>query len=170
MSKKLKTLHDLLVEQVRDLYYAEKHILKALPKMAKKADSQELRAAFESHQEQTEQHVARLEEVFKKLDLTPRGKTCPAMDGLIEEGKEIMQEEMDPNVMDAALIAAAQKVEHYEIASYGCIRTYARLLGYDDIQSILQETLDEEGATDKKLTRIADTLNVEALEPEPGEE
>jgi ferritin-like metal-binding protein YciE len=163
MSKKMKTLKDLLTEQVKDLYYAEKQILKALPKMIKKASSAELKAAFEGHLEETEVQVERLEKVFEMLDLPARGKTCPAIDGIIEEGKELMQEEAEPPVMDAGLIAAAQKVEHYEIASYGCVRTYANLLGLNKISELLQETLDEEGATDHKLTAIAENINMDAM-------
>jgi ferritin-like metal-binding protein YciE len=161
---KMKSLQDLFVEQLRDLYYAEKQIIKALPKMAKKATSGELKKAFETHLHETEDQVERLERVFEKLEMTARGKTCPAMDGLIDEGKEIMTEDAEPSVMDAGLIAAAQKVEHYEIASYGTLRTYAKMLGYNKIADLLQETLDEEGNTDKKLSQLAEKINEDALE------
>jgi ferritin-like metal-binding protein YciE len=161
---KMKSLQDLFVEQLRDLYYAEKQILKALPKMSKKASSSELKKAFENHLHETENQVERLERVFEKLEMTARGKTCPAMDGLIDEGKEMMSEDAEASVMDAGLIAAAQKVEHYEIASYGTLRTYAKMLGYNKIAELLQETLDEESKTDKKLTQLAEKINEEALE------
>jgi ferritin-like metal-binding protein YciE len=121
-----------------------------------------LRTAFEEHLEQTRGHVQRLEQIFKKLDVSPKGKKCKAMEGLIEEGKEVM-DDVEPPVLDAGLIAAAQRVEHYEMAGYGCVRTFANLLGYDDAAELLQETLDEEGAADKKLTELAETIvNVEA--------
>jgi ferritin-like metal-binding protein YciE len=159
---KLQTLHDLYVAELRDLYSAENQILKALPRMAKKASSPDLKRAFEEHLEQTQGHVERLEEVFEKLDVKPRGKKCKAMEGLIEEGKEVM-EEAGEDVLDAALIAAAQKVEHYEMASYGCARTYARLLGDAEAADLLQQTLDEEGETDKRLTQLAEShINAEA--------
>lgn len=156
------SLHDLYVDELKDLYNAENQLLKALPKMAKAASSDELRTAFEDHLEETRGQVRRLERIFKKLDTSPKGKKCKAMEGLVEEGKEVM-EEAEPPVLDAALIAAAQRVEHYEMAGYGCVRTFARLLGYDDAADLLQETLDEEGAADKKLTELAETIiNVEA--------
>jgi ferritin-like metal-binding protein YciE len=148
---------------LKDLYNAENQLLKALPKMAKAASAPDLRKAFEDHLKETQGQVRRLERVFKKLDASPKGKKCKAMEGLIHEGKEIMSEDMDPAVLDAALITAAQKVEHYEIAAYGCVRTFARLLGYEDAADLLQETLDEEGAADKKLTKLAETvINIEA--------
>jgi len=160
---KVKNLHDLFVEELKDLYSAEKQLLRALPKMAKAATSDELRQGFEEHLEQTEAQVARLEEIFEQLEVSPRGKKCVAMEGLIEEGKEIMEEDMDENVLDAALIAAAQKVEHYEIAGYGTVCTFARLLGEDRAAELLQETLDEEKETDVKLTELAETtINAEA--------
>ena len=162
--KKFKTLNDLLVDQVRDLYYAEKLLLKALPKMAKRASDEELKTAFKDHLEETEIHVDRLEQVFEELEVAVRSKKCPAMEGIIEEGKEMMEIDAEPAVMDAGLIAAAQKVEHYEMASYGCVRTYARLLGFDKIEKLLQKTLDEEMETDKRLSEIAESINIEALE------
>src|SRR6266850_4029709 len=160
---KLDTLQKLYIEELRDLYSAENQLLKALPKMAKGASSPELKQAFEDHLEQTKEHVERLDEIFKGLDEKPTGKTCKAMKGLIEEGGEILEEEGDPSVIDAALIGAAQRVEHYEIAAYGTVRTFARLLGEEDAAELLQETLDEEGETDKLLTELAETVvNVEA--------
>jgi ferritin-like metal-binding protein YciE len=164
MSMKMESMQDLLVHELRDLYNAEQQIVKALPKMAKAATSDELKSAFTEHLEQTEVQIERLEQVFEKLDMAAKGKKCKAVEGLIEEGKEIISEKSDPAVKDAALIAAAQRVEHYEIAGYGCARTYARLLGQEDIAELLQQTLDEEGETDKKLTQIAESsINVEAV-------
>ena len=161
----LESLHDLYVNELKDLYNAENQLLKALPKMAKAADAPELKAAFEEHLEVTRGQVARLETVFADLGVSPKGKKCKAMEGLIEEGKELLEEDADPAVLDGALIAAAQKVEHYEMAGYGCVRTYARLLGYEDAADLLQATLDEEGEADKTLTGLAETvINVEAEE------
>ncbi|MBX3413968.1 MAG: ferritin-like domain-containing protein [Pirellulales bacterium] len=161
----LKTLHDLYIEELKDLYSAEKQLLKALPKMAKAADSRQLRQGFEAHLDETEEHVTRLEKIFEDLDASPRGKKCKAMEGLVEEGAEVIKVDAPPSVKDAALIAAAQRVEHYEIAGYGTVRTYAELLGHSAAAKLLQKTLDEEGATDKKLTALAETINVEAEEP-----
>jgi ferritin-like metal-binding protein YciE len=167
----LSSLHDLYVEELRDLYNAENQLLKALPRMAKAASHPELQAAFEEHEEVTRVQVERLDEIFAELDEKAKGKKCVAMEGLIEEAKELMQEDIEPEVLDAALIAAAQKVEHYEIAAYGCVRTFARLLGYDDAAELLQETLDEEGEADKKLTELAESIiNVEAKDAEEDEE
>src|SRR5689334_550179 len=129
---KMKTLEDLLAHELKDLYSAEKQLTKALPKMAKAASSDALREAFEGHLEETEEQISRLEQVFEKLELPSRGHKCKAMEGLIEEGKEILEEDMEDNVRDAALIAAAQRVEHYEIAGYGCARTFAELLGHQE--------------------------------------
>ncbi|MFN0051996.1 MAG: ferritin-like domain-containing protein [Planctomycetales bacterium] len=163
---KLETLHDLYVEELKDLYSAEHQLLKALPKMAKAASDPNLAKAFTSHLAETEEQVERLEKIFEKLEVSPKGKACKAMQGLLEEGKEVMAEDADPTVMDAALIAAAQRVEHYEMAGYGCVRTFARLLGYEKAADLLQATLDEEGAADKKLTELAETvINVEAVAP-----
>jgi ferritin-like metal-binding protein YciE len=160
---KMKTLEDLFVHELKDLYSAEKQILKALPKMAKAATNEELRTAFETHLEETEVQVQRLEKLFEDLEIAPRAPKCKAMEGLIEEGKEILEEEMEDDVRDAALICAAQRVEHYEIAGYGCARTFAEQLGHSEAASILQQTLDEEGATDQKLTQIAmDRVNTAA--------
>ena len=167
---KMKSLDDLYLKELKDLYSAENQILKALPKMAKAASSPDLKKAFQEHLEQTRVHVERLEEIFDKLDSSRKGKKCKAIEGLIEEGKEIMGEDAEPSVLDAALIAAAQKVEHYEMAGYGCVRTYARLLGREDEADILQQTLDEEGETDKKLTQLAEShINVGAAAGEDEE-
>jgi ferritin-like metal-binding protein YciE len=161
---KLNSLQKLYIEELRDLYSAENQILKALSKMAKAASSPQLQAAFNEHVKQTEGHVDRLETIFKKLDKSPKGKTCKAMEGLVEEGSEMMSEKGDPIVIDAGLIAAAQRVEHYEIAGYGTVRTYARLLGETEAERLLQRTLDEEGETDKKLTALAEsTINLQAV-------
>jgi len=154
----MDSLKDLYIEELKDLYNAENQLLKALPRMAKNASSPDLRAAFEEHLGQTEGHVNRLEKIFKKLGEKPTGKTCKAMKGLVEEGKEIMEEDGEESVLDAALIGAAQKVEHYEIASYGTARTFASLLGEEDAADVLQKTLDEEAAADKKLTALAESL------------
>jgi ferritin-like metal-binding protein YciE len=164
---KLETLDDLLTSELRDLYSAENQLIKALPKMAKAASSEELKSAFQEHLEQTREQANRLEKVAKQLNITLRGKKCVAMEGLIEEGKEQMSEDMEPDVMDAALIAAAQKVEHYEMAGYGCARTWARQLGHDEAADMLQTTLDEEGETDKRLTDIAESYVNEAAESAP---
>ena len=153
----LNNLEDLLVDQLKDLYNAESQLTKALPKMAKAASSPDLKRAFENHLSQTEEHVNRLERVFEGLGHRAKGKTCYAMKGLIEEGSEAIKEDATPNVKDAALIAAAQRVEHYEMAGYGTVRTFAKLLGHSDTVTLLQKTLDEEGAADKLLTKIAET-------------
>jgi ferritin-like metal-binding protein YciE len=158
----LDTLRDLFVDELKDLYNAEHQLLKALPKMAKAATSRQLAQAFESHLKETKGQVERLEQVFAGLDASPKGKKCKAMEGLVEEGSEWMEEDADPDVMDAGLIACAQRVEHYEIAGYGCVRTYAQLLGETKAAALLQKTLDEEGAADKKLTQLAQQINVEA--------
>ena len=164
---KLDSLRTLWIEEMRDLYNAENQLLKALPKMAKKASTPELKEAFESHLEETQTHIERLDEIFVKLGKKPTGKTCKAMKGLIEEGSEMMKEEGPESVIDAGLIAAAQRVEHYEMAGYGVVRTFASVLGEDEAQDLLQETLDEEGAADEKLTEIAEGfVNEEADEEE----
>lgn len=161
---KLETLKDLYVEELKDLYSAENQILKALPQMAKAAASPELRAGFEEHFSQTKEHVSRLEQIFESLGKSPRGKHCKGMEGVLEEGKELLKEDAEPEVLDAGLIAAAQHVEHYEIAGYGVCRTYAKLLGEDRAATLLQTTLNEEETTDRKLTKLAETsINVEAL-------
>lgn len=156
---KLTSLEALLVQEIKDLYSAETQLVKALPKMAKAATHEGLKEGFQAHLEETKVHVERLEEIAKLLDITPRGKTCKAMKGLVEEGAEAIEEEGDPVLHDLALIIAAQKVEHYEISGYGSARTLAEWLGMDDVVTILQSTLDEEGATDKKLTAISEELS-----------
>ena len=153
---KMNRLNDLYLDQLKDLYSAEKQLVQALPKMAKAAASEELKAGFEQHLEQTKTHVSRLEQIFSALGSSPGRKKCAAMEGLIEEGQEAITLEGSAIVRDAALIAAAQRVEHYEIAAYGTVRTFANHLGYSDQASLLQMTLDEEGATDKKLTAMAE--------------
>ncbi len=159
----LKTLHDLYVDQMRDLYNAETQLVKALPEMAKASSSANLRNAFEEHLGQTRQHVERLEHIFNKLNLKPEGKVCKGMQGLIAEGQETIKEKGDKDVKDAAIIAAAQRVEHYEMAGYGAVRTYAQMMGETDAASLLQKTLDEEGAADKKLTQLAEQgINMKA--------
>ena len=158
----LETLRDLFVDELKDLNSAEQQLLKALPKMARAAKSQELKRAFESHLKETRGQVERLHQVFAGLDAIPKGKKCKAMEGLIEEAAEWMQEDADDDVMDAGLIACAQRVEHYEMAGYGCVRTYAQLLGEKKAAALLQKTLDEEGAADKKLTQLAKKINVDA--------
>jgi ferritin-like metal-binding protein YciE len=160
----LESLKDLFVEELKDLYSAENQILKALPKMIKKATSKELKSGFEQHLKETEVHVERLETIFKELEVSPKGKKCKGMEGVIADGKELMEEEAEPEVMDAGLIGAAQHVEHYEMAGYGCVRTYAELLGHNNFAKLLQKTLDEERATDEKLTELARGINVEAEE------
>ncbi len=160
---KLDSLKALYIEELRDLYNAENQITKALPKMAKAATSPELKQAFEMHLEETQGQIGRLEQIFEALGESPKGKTCKAMQGLVEEGEEILKAKADPMVRDAALIAAAQRVEHYEIAGYGTVRTYAKLLKEQKAAKLLQETLDEEGATDEKLTSLAEGgINIEA--------
>jgi len=160
---KLKSLQDLMVEQLSDLYDAEKQLTKALPKMAQTASSQQLKAAFQEHLQQTENHVKRLEQVFQQLGQKPKSMTCKAMAGLVAEGDEMIKQNAEPEVKDAGLIAAGNRVEHYEIAGYGTVRTYAQILGNREVANILQQTLDEEGAADKKLTALAEsTINLEA--------
>jgi ferritin-like metal-binding protein YciE len=160
---KLNTLQDLLIEELQDIYDAENQILKALPKMAKAASAPELQQAFEEHLQQTRTHVERLDQVFEQFGAKSKRKTCKAMQGLITEGDEMIKEKADPAVRDAGLIAAAQRVEHYEMAAYGTVRTYARQLGQQQAARLLQQTLDEEGTTDKKLTQLAESLiNLEA--------
>ena len=158
----LNTLRDLLVEELRDLHHAENQLLKALPKMAKAASHEELKEGFQVHLEETREHVDRLERCFKLLGEKARGKTCHAMQGLVEEGKEAITEKAPDAIRDAKLIGAAQRVEHYEIAAYGTARAFAETLGESQVADLLQETLDEEGETDKKLTALAETINQEA--------
>lgn len=163
MTMKESTLQDLLIVELKDLYNAEQQMVKALPKMAKAAGSEELRAAFEQHLKQTKGHVARIERAFEHLDLPARGKKCAAMEGLIAEGKELIEGYEHDNVLDAGLIGAAQKVEHYEIAAYGTARTHAELLGLRAIADLLEQTLEEEKATNQKLTDLAEAINLEAV-------
>lgn len=159
----LDSLQKLYEDSLKDLYSAENQLLKALPQMAKKASAPELKAAFSEHLEVTNKHVERLDRIFADLGISPKGKKCKAMEGLIAEGKEVIDEDGEPAVLDAALIAAAQRVEHYEMAGYGCARTFANLLGHEEAAALLQETLDEEGDADKALTTLAETIiNVEA--------
>lgn len=151
----IKSLQDLFVDELRDIYHAEKQLTKALPKMAKAASSDQLKQAFESHLEETRGQIERLEQIFDELDLRKRGKPCEAMEGLIEEGKEIMEETKEPEVLDAALIVAAQKVEHYEISSYGSLKALAETLGHTKVAKLLAETLKEESSADEKLNKLA---------------
>ena len=159
----METLKDLYVEELKDLYSAENQIIKALPKMIKAASHNELKQAFTTHLKQTQVHVQRIEQVCDELGVSPKGKKCVGMEGLLKEGSELIKEKPEPDVLDAGLIAAAQHVEHYEMAGYGCCRTYARQLGYESQAEMLQATLDEEGNADKILTDIAESsINIEA--------
>jgi ferritin-like metal-binding protein YciE len=169
---KITSLEDLLIDSLRDLYSAETQLVKALPKMAKAASAEELREAFAEHLEQTRGHVERLERAIDLLGAKARGKKCAAMEGLIEEGKELMDEGVEAEaVLDAGLIGAAQKVEHYEIASYGTARTWAQRLGHEEVADLLRQTLDEEKETDERLNQIAEGMvNEQAAEEGEGEE
>jgi ferritin-like metal-binding protein YciE len=163
MAKKQKTLDDLFHETLKDIYYAEKKILTALPKMAKAAQSEELQAAFEKHEGETEGQVERLEKVFALIEQPAKGKTCDAINGIVDEGKEIMKEFRGSAALDAGLLAAAQAVEHYEISRYGTLKTWAKELGLDEAVSLLEETLEEEKKTDEALTELAESaVNQEA--------
>lgn len=163
----MDSLKELYVEELRDLWSAETQITKALPKMMKAATNPKLKKAFNTHLKQTERHIKRLERIFKELDESPRGKKCVGMEGLIKEGQELIKEKPEAEVLDAGLIAAAQHVEHYEMAGYGCVRTWARQMGEDRQAELLQETLDEEEQTDRLLTDLAESeINVEAEEGE----
>jgi ferritin-like metal-binding protein YciE len=153
----LNSLQDLYIAELKDLYDAENRILKALPQMAEAANSPDLRNAFEEHLQQTRGHVSRLEQVFQQLSTTPKGVKCKGIIGIIDEGEDKMDEDASPAVCDAALIASAQRVEHYEIAAYGTVRTFARRLGFQDQAQLLDQTLQEEGMTDKKLTSLAES-------------
>lgn len=163
------TLRELYVDELRDLYDAENRLVKALPKMAKAASSEELRGGIEEHLEQTKGHVERLKQIFTAMGEKATGKKCPGMMGILEEGEEILDEDFDGALMDAAIISGAQRVEHYEIAAYGCVRSWADLLGESEASSLLQKTLEEEKETDEKLTELAEQINAEANE-EGGEE
>jgi ferritin-like metal-binding protein YciE len=157
------TFHDAFLDELRDTYDAERQLMKALPRMAKAASSEQLRQAFESHLEETRGQVSRLEEVFGLLEEKPRGKHCDGMAGIIEEGKGVMEEDFDEPTMDACLIAAAQRVEHYEMAAYGTLIAWARAMGHDEAVELLEETLAEEKATDEKLSALAEGgINEEA--------
>jgi ferritin-like metal-binding protein YciE len=158
-----QALKELYIDELKDIYNAESQLVKALPKMAKTANSEELRTGFEEHLEQTRGHVQRLEQIFKELGEKPSGKKCKGMEGLVAEGQEMMGEDFEDDVMDAALISAAQRVEHYEIAAYGTVRTYAELLGEDTAVQLLEQTLEEEKETDQKLTDMAGEINVRAM-------
>src|SRR4029450_3431034 len=163
MAEAKNPLEELLVDELKDIYSAENQIVKALPKMAKAASSLELRRAFERHLEETRRQVERLDQIGQTLDVKMTGKKCKGMEGLLEEGKEMIEEDLDHKAKDAGLIGAAQRVEHYEIAAYGTARTHAELLGHTKVAKLLQQTLDEEAATDKKLTQLAESIiNVEA--------
>jgi len=159
-----KTLRELYVDELKDIHNAENQILQALPKMVQAATAPNLKKGFQDHLEQSRGHVQRLEQIFKDLGEQPGGKKCKGMEGLLKEGQEVMTELTDPEVKDAALISAAQRVEHYEMAAYGTVRTYAKTLGEKGAAQVLQQTLDEEGETDKKLTRLAEHgINVKAM-------
>jgi ferritin-like metal-binding protein YciE len=162
----LASLHELYVEGLRDLYSAEHQILKALPKLHKGATSPKVKEAFAAHLAQTEEHVTRLEQIFDELGISPKGKHCKGMEGLVAEGADLLKEDANPEVLDAGLISSAQHVEHYEMAGYGTARTYAQLLGYPTQAELLQKTLDEEQATDLLLTELAMSVNVDAIVPE----
>jgi ferritin-like metal-binding protein YciE len=164
-----KALKELFIDELKDIYSAENQLIKALPKMAKAATSDDLRAGFEEHLEQTKEHARRIEEICTELGEKPTGKKCGGMEGLIGEGKEMMGE-FEDDVLDAALISAAQRVEHYEIAAYGTVRTYAELLGHDRAVELLEQTLEEEKETDQKLTELAGAINVEAIDAEGSED
>jgi ferritin-like metal-binding protein YciE len=167
---KAESLRDLYIEQLQDLYSAENQLVKALPKMAKGATSEELREAISEHLEVTKNQASRLEEIFSNLGEDPKGKKCKGMEGLVEEGSEVLEEDMDDDVRDAGLIAAAQRVEHYEIAGYGTVRTYANLLGEDEAAATLEEILNEEKEADTRLSSLAEEINVEANIETEGEE
>jgi ferritin-like metal-binding protein YciE len=160
----MNTLEDLYIDLLKDIYSAEKQLVKALPKIAKAAQSSDLQRAFQEHLSRTEEHVERIERIFSDLNASPRGKKCVGMEGIVEEGNELMKEKVQPDVLDAGLIAGAQKVEHYEIACYGTARTWAQRLGYHDAARLLQQTLEEESTANEKLTQIAEShINVEAM-------
>lgn len=161
-----ENLQELLVEELKDIYNAEHQLTKALPKMAKAAQNEDLKAGFLTHLEETKGHIERLEKAFELLGEKAKGKTCKAMKGLIEEGAEAIEENDASFTRDAQLIGAAQRVEHYEIAAYGTVRAMAKLLGHDEVADLLKQTLEEEGATDKKLTSVAAKVNRAAIEEE----
>ncbi len=164
-----ENLKKLYVAELKDLFSAESQMLKALPKMAKAASAEELRAGFEKHLEQTRGHVQRLEEIFQSLDESPKGKKCVGMEGLVKEGAEVMEEDFDDAVLDAGLIGAARRVEHYEMAAYGVVSELAKVLGYAKHASLLEKTLTEETQTDQKLAGLANDINTQANEESSGE-
>jgi len=166
---KENTLRELFIDELRDLYDAENRLVKALPKMAKAANSDDLRSGIEHHLGQTKEHVERLKQVLTELDEKPSGKKCPGMVGILEEGEEMMEEDFEGSVMDAALISAAQRVEHYEIAAYGCVHAWAQELGEDNAAELLEKTLNEEKETDAKLTELAEQINASANSESGGE-
>ena len=168
MKIKASNLKKLYVAELKDLYSAENQLVKALPKMAEAATSDDLRLGFQAHLKQTQEHVSRLERIFKETGESSKGRKCKGMEGLIEEGKEMIEEGLEPEELNAGLISAAQRVEHYEIAGYGCVRTYAKLLGQTSAVALLEKTLTEEKETDAKLTQLAEQINVEALESDEG--
>jgi ferritin-like metal-binding protein YciE len=161
---KLKSLHDLYIEELRDLYHAEKQILKALPKVIENTKSSELSTALSNHLEETKGHVTRLEQVFQLHNLEAKAETCEGMKGILSEGEDILGHDENLDVRDAGIVAGCQKVEHYEIASYGSVRTWAEQMGHKQSARLLQQTLDEEKRADQKLTEIAQRLNVEAVQ------
>jgi ferritin-like metal-binding protein YciE len=163
------SLRELYIDELRDLYSAETQLVKALPKMAKAASTAELQQAFEDHLRQTTGHVTRLEQIFEELGEKPTGKKCVGMEGLVKEGSELISEDYPEPVLDAGIIGAAQRVEHYEIAAYGTVRTFAELLGESEQASLLEETLNEEKEADEKLTEIAETVNSAAAEGEESQ-
>jgi ferritin-like metal-binding protein YciE len=163
-------LRALYIDELKDLYDAENRLVKALPKMAKAANSDELRAGFNEHLEQTKGHVDRLKEIFENIGEKPKGKKCQGMIGIVKEGDELLEEDFEGALMDAAIISAAQRVEHYEIAAYGCVRDWAALLGENEASALLEKTLEEEKETDRKLTEIAEQLNRQAKEVGGSEE
>jgi ferritin-like metal-binding protein YciE len=165
---KQNRLKHLYVEELKDIYNAENQMLKALPKMAKATTSPDLRAGFEEHLTQTHEHVARLEEIFSALGESPKGKKCKGMEGLVAEGAELIEDDPAAEELDAGLISAAQRVEHYEIAAYGCVSAYAKLLGEDQASLLLRKTLEEEKRTNEKLTELSTKINVEAANSEPN--
>ncbi|MEO6184279.1 MAG: ferritin-like domain-containing protein [Verrucomicrobiota bacterium] len=168
---KINTLHDLYIEELRDIYNAEQQLIKALPKIAQAANSDELRSSIEDHLETTKEQIERLDQIFENLGSTSKGKKCKAMEGLVEEANELLEEDIAETVLDAALIAACQRVEHYEIAVYGTLATFAKLLGREDDADLLGQTLDEEKEADETLTDIAEsTINVEAIQEEGSQE
>jgi len=165
MAEEINPLEELLVDELRDIYNAENQMLKNLPRLTKAVGAPELKRAFERHAEETRRQIERLDQIGDELEIRMTGKKCKGMEGLIEESRELIQEDLEEDALDAGLIGAAQKIEHYEIAAYGTARTHASLLGYNKVAKLLQQSLDEEAATDKKLTQLAENIiNVEAVE------